>query len=88
MQVHIVVSGIVQGVFYRRFTKEVADKYGVKGSVKNLPDGRVEIYAEQSEDIIQKFVEELKIGPPAAKVEDVAIKEISGMKFDSFEIIR
>ena len=48
-RVHIFVSGLVQGVFFRYFTKKTADKLNLKGWVKNLDDGRVEILAEGDE---------------------------------------
>ncbi|WP_457677795.1 acylphosphatase [Thermovibrio sp.] len=65
------VSGIVQGVGYRAFTRKVAKELGLKGFVRNLPDGRVEFYAEGEEEALKKFLEELKKGPFFAKVEEI-----------------
>jgi Acylphosphatases len=87
VRVHIFVEGLVQGVFFRSTTRSVAKKYNIKGWVKNLPDGRVEIVAEGREEDIKKLIEFCKRGPPAAIVTDVQIfwEEYKG-EFDDFEI--
>ena len=83
---HIFVSGRVQGVFFRANTIEVANKLGIKGWVRNLKDGRVEIVAEGSEDKLNELVEWLKKGPILAKVVDLVIKEENPTgEFESFE---
>lgn len=88
MQIQIIVSGIVQGVFYRAFAKRAADEMEIKGSVRNLPDNRVEVYAEGDEATLERFVEILKRGPPKSKVHDVSVKQTDGHKFDGFEIVK
>ena len=69
--VHGFVSGIVQGVGYRAFTKRKAKELGLKGYVRNLPDGRVEFYAEGEEEKLLSLLKELQKGPFFAKVEKV-----------------
>lgn len=87
-RVHLFVSGRVQGVFYRDFTRRQAKRFNITGWVRNLFDGRVEIVAEGEEENIKKFIEELKKGPPAARVENLEIKEEKAtLEFDNFEII-
>jgi acylphosphatase len=78
--VRLTIKGRVQGVFYRATAKDVADQLGIKGWVKNLPDNNVEIKATASEEILQKFMDWCKQGPPKARVEDVII---SGMDLRS-----
>ena len=85
---NIRVSGKVQGVFYRATAKDVADQLGIKGWVKNLPDNNVEIKATASEEILQKFMDWCKQGPPKARVEDVIVEELSLEEFNGFTIIR
>jgi len=68
---HAFVSGRVQGVGYRAFTKRKAEKLGLKGFVRNLPDGRVEVYAEGEEKKLQELLSQLKKGSILAKVEEV-----------------
>ncbi len=88
VRIHAFVSGRVQGVFFRATTKEMADKLGLKGWVRNLPDGRVEVVAEGSKEAIRTLIEFLKRGPPLAKVENIEIREepYKG-EFETFEII-
>jgi len=73
-QVTILVSGSVQGVFFRASVLEQAQALSLTGWVKNLPDGGVEIVAEGSRLALQDLVEWAKHGPPAADVEDVGVR--------------
>lgn len=84
---HIFVSGIVQGVFFRANTQEQAERRGLKGFVKNLPDGRVEIAAEGDKDKIEDLIKWCHKGPPSARVEDVNVEwQIYKGDFKSFRI--
>jgi len=86
-RIHAFVKGRVQGVFFRANTKKVAMELDLKGFVKNLSDGRVEIVAEGKEGNINEFMKFLKKGPESAKVTDFDIKKekYSG-EFARFEI--
>ena len=66
---HAFVSGRVQGVGFRAFTRSKAKALGLKGFVRNLPDGRVEVYAEGSEEALRELLKYLEEGPFLAKVE-------------------
>lgn len=67
--VRIHVTGRVQGVFFRVYTREFAKGLAVSGYVRNLPDGRVEIVAEGSEDSLKKIVSWAKNkGSPASRI--------------------
>lgn len=87
VRVHAVISGRVQGVFYRANTKKVADKLGLTGWVRNLPDGRVEVVAEGERQVIDKLINYLHKGPMIAKVNrvDFDIKKFTG-EFSEFEV--
>lgn len=87
IRVRIRVYGIVQGVGFRYYTKMHADRLGVKGYVENKPDGSVEIVAEGPRDKVEKLLEIVRRGPPAAVVErvDVEYEEPRG-EFDRFYI--
>ncbi|MEN3029035.1 MAG: acylphosphatase [Aquificaceae bacterium] len=65
----VYVSGIVQGVGYRAFTKRLGRSYGLSGWVRNLPDGRVEVFVQGDRDVVWSFVRELMEGPPAGRVD-------------------
>ncbi|MGB9797247.1 MAG: acylphosphatase [bacterium] len=69
----IELFGRVQGVGFRFFAQQMALKYRVDGYVRNTPQGSVEVVAEGEEDVLAKFIEELKKGPPSARVRDVRI---------------
>jgi len=70
------VSGRVQGVYYRASAAERARAAGITGHARNLPDGRVEVLACGSDQAINEFIAWLWIGPAAAKVSDVACEAI------------
>ena len=74
------VSGRVQGVFYRASAKEIADKLGICGWVKNEDDGSVRIRAEGDPEMISKFIEWCKSGPKMAQVDSLVEEtvELSG----------
>ncbi|MGZ8164202.1 MAG: acylphosphatase [Methylobacter sp.] len=88
-KVKILVSGRVQGVYFRVFTQNKAKHFAIKGSVKNLPDGRVEIIAEAAENTtIEKFIKWCQKGPITARVDEIEIAELqSDEVLTSFEII-
>lgn len=88
---HIYISGKVQGVSFRFHTHERAHKLGIKGWVRNLEDGRVEIVAvAQDSSSMNELLAFLEVGPAAAKVEDVVIHEVTNrtVNFDEFSIRR
>jgi acylphosphatase len=68
---HLFVSGMVQGVGFRFFAINRANRFGVSGWVKNLPDGRVEIEAEGRVHDLLLFLDEVKIGPATGHVSRV-----------------
>ncbi len=83
---HLFISGRVQGVFYRAFTKDVAESLGLKGWVRNLRDGRVEAVFEGDEDKISIAIERCKEGPPHAKVDSIEIIWEKSEGLTDFEI--
>ena len=70
------VSGRVQGVGYRYFAQRQADEQGIKGYVKNLPDGRVEVLAQGEESDVHVFIGILRAGPRFGYVTDVDIDPV------------
>lgn len=71
------VSGRVQGVFFRAATARRAQALGVRGHAVNLPDGRVEVVAWGERGSVEALCEWLAKGPPAARVEEVAVEEMA-----------
>jgi acylphosphatase len=82
----ITVSGLVQGVFFRYTTRKVARKLGLKGYVKNMPNGTVYIEAEGEEEQLNQLLKFTYTGPPHAKVENVEYEfRESDNKFKGFD---
>lgn len=88
MAVRIYVSGKVQGVGFRFYTKQVAETYGLLGYVKNLPDGRVEIFSQGDEEVIWRFIRDIWKGPKHSEVVSINIvKEETNDKVFDFRIV-
>lgn len=81
-----VVSGLVQGVWYRDSTRRRADELGVTGWVRNLPDGRVEVHAEGVEIAVDALLAWCEVGPPNAQVVSMVAEEVAPEGATSFEI--
>jgi acylphosphatase len=74
MAMHAVVTGRVQGVYFRAFVQEKARELGLTGYVRNLPSGReVEVQAEGDKTALEKLAGHLNSGPPGAMVQGVKI---------------
>lgn len=87
IRVHVIVSGIVQGVFFRSNTKSEADRLGVCGWVRNRIDGTVEITAEGKKDNMDRFIQWCRKGPAGAVVKNVELnREEFKSEFKSFNI--
>jgi acylphosphatase len=76
------VSGKVQGVFFRASTRQKAVELQCSGYAKNLVDGRVEVLAIGEPAAVTKLIEWLNIGPPAARVLAVEVEEVELKRFE------
>lgn len=87
LRVHIFVSGLVQGVFFRSETRAKARELGLFGWVRNLKDGRVEILAEGEKEKLEKLIGWAKTGPDSARIDGLGVEwsEYKG-EFKNFEI--
>ena len=85
----IIINGTVQGVFFRNFCKESADKLGLKGFVRNLEDGNVEVVVEGEGDTIERMIAACKKGTPHSQIRGVKVEEKkwSG-ELEGFKILR
>ncbi len=73
----IIVHGMVQGVGFRMFVHRIGSRHRLRGDVRNLRDGTVEIVAEGPSDEMEEFIEEVRKGPSMAYVERLEIHEIA-----------
>jgi len=85
-RIHVI--GTVQGVWFRKYTKEAALRYNLLGLVKNEQDGNVYIEAQGDEKDLRSFMEWLYTGSPLSKVKEVKWEEGSLRQFTQFDISR
>ncbi|MGC8893809.1 MAG: acylphosphatase [candidate division WOR-3 bacterium] len=88
MQVEIYFEGLVQGVNFRYYTQKTARSLGLVGFVRNLPDGRVHAVVSGPEEVVRRFLDWARVGPPSARVDRMDVRELPGEggEFADFEI--
>ncbi|PIY95140.1 MAG: acylphosphatase [Candidatus Levybacteria bacterium CG_4_10_14_0_8_um_filter_35_23] len=94
---HLVISGFVQGVGYRQFTKKTSLGLDLKGWVKNIDEGRVEVLFSGSKESIKRAIKACRKGPFLARVKNIDIEwedknmdftqHQTGAGFNNFEIV-
>lgn len=88
-RVHLIIRGRVQGVWFRESTRKEAERLGIVGWVRNLPEGSVEAVAEGEPEVLQEFVRWCHKGPPAAQVTAVEEREATASgEFVDFRVLR
>lgn len=85
-RVHLMISGLVQGVFYRRSAQAKATELGLTGWIRNLPDGRVELQAAGERSKLQALVNWCSDGPRDAHVSGIDQRWDTGPGFPGFQI--
>ncbi|MCH8945861.1 MAG: acylphosphatase [Nanoarchaeota archaeon] len=81
------IEGTVQGIFFRIFVKENAEKNNVRGFVRNLDDGRIEVFLEGIINDVNKMIEICKKGPKHSQIRNVEIKPETFQDFKEFKIL-
>ena len=84
---HVRVTGRVQGVFYRAWTREQAQSLGVHGWVRNCPDGSVQAHAEGDEQAVEQLIARMREGPPGASVSELTAETVEPEDFHNFSIV-
>jgi acylphosphatase len=82
----VLVSGRVQGVFFRHTCRQLAEQHGVAGWVRNLPDGRVEAVFEGPAEDVDRLVDWARHGPRYAVVDQITIEAEPPEGLDTFRI--
>ena len=85
--IRLYINGTVQGVFYREFVKENAEKHNVKGFVRNLEDGRVEVFLEGDIDSVNKMIELCWKGPKHSQINRIEEKSEKFQDFKTFKVL-
>jgi acylphosphatase len=87
-RIHIYVSGLVQGIYFRHNTMIQAEGLGLKGWVRNLSDGRVEIVCEGKDEFVDKLATWCSVGPRGAYIKGLEIQHEEFInEFNKFQII-
>jgi acylphosphatase len=86
--VRLLISGKVQGVFFRETSRKMAEKLNIRGWIKNNPDGKVEAVVTGTGETVEEFIKWCKAGPEKAKVDKVEIEKLNEVIFTRFEVIR
>ena len=81
------ISGMIQGVFFRRFIFEKANELELKGFVRNLDNGNVEVIIEGRDEKVNQMIEEAKKSPGQSQVKDIKVTEMKHQGMDSFKIL-
>jgi len=83
----LVIHGNVQGVGFRWFVRDAADRLGIKGLVRNMPNGTVEIVCDCDSELLEQFMDELENNSTSGQVTNIVMdKVMTDKKFDRFEI--
>jgi acylphosphatase len=85
--VRIYISGTVQGLFFRQFIKDNAERNNIRGFARNLDDGRVEVFIEGDNENVDKMVDLCQKGPKHAKIDNVEIREEKFQDFKEFKVL-
>ncbi|MEN7981932.1 MAG: acylphosphatase [Nanoarchaeota archaeon] len=85
--VRLYIDGTVQGVFFRRFIKENAEKLDVKGFTRNLEDGRIEVFLEGNINEVKKMIELCKKGPRHSQIRRVEEKAERFQDLKNFKVL-
>lgn len=83
---HVRLTGRVQGVFFRAWSREKAESLKVSGWIRNCPDGRVEAHVEGDQSAVETMIGHLKKGPRGARVEDIRLWDADLCDFEGFEV--
>lgn len=86
--IHLLISGKVQGVFFRETSRRLAEKLHITGWIKNTIDGKVEALVTGDEKALNDFVDFCKAGPERALVDEVQVSNQHKIDFEKFEVIR
>lgn len=88
-EIEVIISGRVQMVFFRDFTRKEALSLGLSGTTQNLPDGSVKVIAQGDEEALLQYIELLHKGSDSSHVENVSVSwQNPREEYNGFEIVR
>lgn len=87
-RVKIIVGGRVQGVGFRYFARDIADEMNLTGYVRNTDDGHVEIEVQGDSEVVEMFVEKIRVGPHLSRVISYTTNDMNIVEHESEFIVR
>ena len=84
----VYITGTVQGMIYRNYLLDAGLRIGVRGFVRNMEDGRVEVLIEGRDDKVKEMLEVCKKDTNQTKIRGVEVKEIGNQSFEGFKILK
>jgi len=82
----VYITGTVQGVFFRKYIKDKADELNIRGFVRNLDDGRIEIIIEGRDENVNEMLSKCKQGPSHAEIKEINFEGLRHQGFKGFKI--
>lgn len=86
--IRLYLTGTIQGIFFRQFIKDHADNHQVNGYVRNMEDGRVEVFLEGNKENVEAMITVCKAGPRHAHIRNVEEKPEPFQDFKEFKILK
>lgn len=86
--IRLFITGSVQGIFFKHFIKQHAERLGIKGHLRSLEDGRVEIFAEADQKEVDAFLAICRRGPQHAYIRSIEEQEAPFQDFKEFKLIK
>lgn len=85
--IRLYITGVFQKMFFRSFIKENAERENVKGFIRNLDDGRMEIFLEGDSEKVMKLIQLCQKGPKHAKIKNIQFKKERYQGFKNFKVL-
>ena len=86
--VRVKLKGLIQGIGFRNYIKSEAEKLDLKGHIRNLESGEVEVMIEGKDELVNEMLLVCKKGAPHSEVKDVNVQELNNIGFNDFKILR
>ena len=86
LRIHI--SGLVQGVFFRKFLEDKANELNIRGFCRNLDDGKLEVVVEGRDEKVNEMLESCQKGPQHADIKDIQVQELRHQGFKGFKVMK
>jgi len=84
----VYISGTVQGVLYKKYLEDEGKKIGVRGFLRQMPDGRIEVVMEGIDEKVNKMLEVCRAGTKHAEIRNVEVLPLTNQGFQGFKFLK